>query len=383
MAGSGGERSGSHRLPAGRPALRSRIRPRGARSAIRRAPRLWAAVFSAIATAAAIAIVVAIAPGSHSPAQRPAQRSGHRHLRPVRDRPLTGRYWHVQTLQVLMIAGGTQTHPYDIAIPEKSELWLSPRAGLRDWALWQQLGAVPATPADRVQWRAAGSPQRWTYGTTVQTTSPSAATAAWAVGHGKVGYIEGDLPFWTLRQFKALPANPGPLMHVLRQIALTLPSARDPGSGGATADQLIWDEAIQILQSPVRSQVRLTAALVLAELPGVRALGLMRDPLGRGGYGIGTGPSALGQIAVIDPRTGWLLAIEDPGTPAGVTPGTLRRPTDLRCTKPGHCIYSLPYYQRVYRGQLAFYTAVVTLGWTSSGPPLATPISPNSVLIGY
>jgi hypothetical protein len=378
----------------GRPArARSRLHGRsrpvgeaGAWSLPRRAPKLWAAVFSAVATGAAIAAVVVILPGAQAPAPGHRPGPGHRqspgrgHPRPGRDQPLTGRYWHVQKVQGLITAGGTRRHPYDIASRALYQLWLSPKAGLRDWGLWQQLGAMPVTPEDQAQWLAAGAPTRWLVGGGLITTRPSAAMVTWTDGHGNVGYIERDLPRWTLSQFRALPVIPERLMDALRGIAMKLPSAPNPQTGGATVDQLIWDEAVQILQSPVSIQVRAAAVHVLAELPGVRSLGRMRDPFGRPGFGLGTGRSALGDIAVIDPATGWLLAIEEPGTPAGLTPGDQSRPA---CPPSPLCPSAAVYYHRVYRGQLVSYTVIMSLGWTSSGPQVGTPIGRNPILTGY
>jgi hypothetical protein len=294
--------------------------------------------------------------------------------------PATGRFWQVREEQFQVLGGGTIAHPYDIVLPSVTQMWLSPVAGRRDYYYSRQLGAHPGTPADVAAWRAAGSPRRWVFGSgRPLTTTPAAPEETWDYGHGKVGYLEGDLSFLTLRQFRALPASTAGLARALRKEAMGTWSARHPGSGGATADQLIWDEALALLADPVSPRVRSAAFRVLAQLPGVRLLGRMRDPLGRSGYGIGTGRTALGEIAIIDPSTGSLLASEIPGGSGGPTPAQARTMKRLRGRTPGR--HSLV---RPVRGApWSFSTCLLVAGWTSTPPPFAATARHFDALSGY
>ena len=125
---------------------------------------------------------------------------------------------------------------------------------------------------------------------------------------------------------------------------------------GALADE----EAIErFIQDPVTPAVRAATFHVMAGLPGVRLLGKMRDPMGRPGYGVGSGASAPGDIAVIDPATGSLLAVEGKGSAVFNTEG---------------------YFGPSYPGQAGRYEVVVSDAWTNMAPvlpPRSTWIGPN------
>lgn len=277
--------------------------------------------------------------------------------------PVTGRYWRVREELNQVEAAGTIAHPYEMTVPTITDMWLSPVAGDRDYYYSEQLGARPSSRGDAVAWRAAGSPRSWRpWGLKKPAFSTRAENLerTWQYGQGKIGYLEGDLAFLTLAQFRALPATPRGLARALRREAMQTWTARHPGGGGATADQLIWDEALQVLQDPVSPQVRAAAFRVMARLPGVRMLGLRRDPLGRTGYAFGTGRTALGEIAIIDPATGSLLAYDFPSPPI---------PSPL-------------IERRGYRGP-GSTTCLLITGWTNRPPRFARIARHYDALIGY
>jgi len=115
----------------------------------------------------------------------------------------------------------------------------------------------------------------------------------------------------------------------------------------------------------------------------------MTDPLGRHGYGLAAGPNGLSvarynpvQAAVIDPRTGSLLATEDIGPMApnvqcetvdatgpadGGTPATTVHLPHRNITAT--CIGS-SYEGRSYQSQADDYTVLVSAGWTDASPVL-------------
>ena len=327
--------------------------------------RTLAMVAVAVAAGTAAAVVVSVAPG---PAPRPVTAASHPsgvHPRPVRHgTPLpaqtlsarqvlltaadhvsggvaSGNYWRVRLIGGYTFPAGTAAHPYDIVVTTSADQWNPRTAGVKEWAIFQDLGARPATPADEVVWRAAGSPRSWHSGlperlkgswlggfpvqwmdTLAATTSPSPATASSTVSDGTVGYVEGDLPGLNAAQFSALPTSERAIAKVLGDYYAQLRyCAKNPG-GCSTKDQIIWAEAVMLLQDPVSSQGRAATFRVMAGLPGVRTLGLMTDPLGRTGYALapaGQDPNADPQdfnplrVILIDPQTGSLLATEELG----------------------------------------------------------------------
>jgi hypothetical protein len=363
---------------------------RGSRKAASTRRRLRMAVPSSVAlvTAGAIAVVFATASSGRGP-QRPQPGGSAKVTFTARDilltaathvvsAPTTGKFWKITTVSGELLPAGTKSHPYDMFLPTRSTQWAPRRSGLREWTISQTLGLVPATPADEAAWRAAGSPSSWDYFNTTFTTSASPLSANWQVSDGSVGLVEGDEPGLTAVQFRAMPASPRALLARLRQYARVTWCGRHPEAGCATVDQLVWSEAVNLLQDPVTSQVRAATFKAMADLPGVRLLGKMRDPIGRLGYGFGSGPNAEGAIAVIDPDTGSLLAVERFGNAQRV----LCRPSHGRGirpnAKPGAECAMPAYYGRSYPRQLSQYQVVVSDGWTNSAPVLP----PRSAWIG-
>jgi hypothetical protein len=73
-------------------------------------------------------------------------------------------------------------------------------------------------------------------------------------------------------------------------------------------------QAAGLITMPVKPAVRAAAYRVMAEMPGVRGLGRVTDPLGREGVGFtfpGTPQTPLGSVEqrlVVDPSTGAMLS---------------------------------------------------------------------------
>ena len=225
----------------------------------------------------------------------------------------SGKYWRVQLVQGITYPGGTKADPYDISVTKSADQWNPASSGEKEWVISQQTGAHPATPADEAAWRAAGSPTAWTGGVPLSdlnvgvlpsypyywshlaaTTAASAGSATWQVSDGTVGYVEGDLPGLSAAQFRQLPATQEGMARVLRQYYKQLPCATEKHpTGCSTENQIIWDEAVRLLQDPVSQQVKAATFKVMAALPGVRVLGQMTDPLGRSGYALDPGEQAI------------------------------------------------------------------------------------------
>jgi hypothetical protein len=352
----------------------------------RRRTAVRVALPAGLALAAVVAVLLASPPGVVPPAAR-----SHRDAAPqvkltardvlltaathVAPAPVTGRYWRTKEISGELLPTGTSANPYDMFLPVSYDQWTPRLAGRREWSIYQMQGAVPATPADAAAWHATGSPARWSYFKTSVTTAAAPPGATWQVSDGTAGLVEGDEPGLTPARFRAMPASPPYLLARLRHYAMLTWCGRHLGGGCATVDQLVWGEAVNLLQDPVTSQVRAATFRVMAGLPGVRLLGKMRDPLGRPGYGFGTGPSAGGSIAVINPQTGSLLATEA----VGHAPRTAGCPQQAAARVAERC-HGPSYYGRSYRGQVTGYEVLVSEGWTNASPALPPPsawLGPN------
>jgi hypothetical protein len=227
------------------------------------------------------------------------------------------------------------------------------------------------------------------------STAASARGASWQVSNGVVGFIEGDLPGLTAAQFRQVPTTPAGVKALLRHYYAETNCPSHPAIC-STEGQFLWSEALALLQDPVSAPVRSATFKVMASLPGVRLLGPMTDPLGRPGYGLSAGPNGLSfggsnpvQAAVINTRTGSLLATEDIGpVPRNVKCLTFHVAAGGGSSPPGEpavkvgsvngkpimgtCVGS-SYEGRSYRDQVDSYTALVSAGWASASPVLPPP----------
>jgi hypothetical protein len=415
------------RAAADRAAHRTPARRRRSRAGHGR-PR-WYLVTGAVAAAAAVAAVLLTgtppasrhlappAPRAHGaapPRAAPARFTTARQVlltaaAHVTSAPATGRYWRVQEISGLNLPGGTKAHPYDMTLATSYDQWNPRAAGQKEYEIGQRLGTRPATPADTAAWRAAGSPTTWhsgqdasLLGAIIQrgtypwnlalsaTTAASAPGASWVISDGTVGYVEGDEAGLTAAQFRQMPTTPAGVRAVLRHDAELTFCAQHPSAGCWTVDQLVWDEALFLLEDPVSAPVRSAVFKVMASLPGVRLLGPMTDPLGRRGYGLAAGPQDPGWLnyhpvsaVVIDPGTGALLATEDIGPiprsleceTAVDTGGTVPKGepvlkvTANGKTFTGKCV-GPSFDGRSYQGQVDEYVAVVSAGWANGRPEL-------------
>jgi hypothetical protein len=384
----------------------------------RRAWRRWMTTLAVMAAGAAVAVLVSVVPpqtaGTPSPRPKaagtlprgPGARAARAHpaaAPPVTARqilllaadhvtagPASGKYWRVQLAGGLTFPAGTTADRYDISVTTSADQWNPSSPGQKEWVISQQLGARPASPADAAAWRAAGSPATWHSGLPVRlksawraglpldwmdtlaaSTSPSGRTATWQVSDGTVGYVEGDLPGLDSAQFRQIPTSQRAISALLRHYYHQLRfCAQNPGQC-STEDQVIWAEAVMLLQDPISAQARAATFRVMAALPGVRSLGPMTDPLGRNGYALAPGgqsPNAVPgnynplKVILIDPLTGSVLATEE----IGPMPRTLRC---LSWDNSNHCAGSA-YYGRSYPSQVDSYVAVISEGWTNAAPPL-------------
>lgn len=312
--------------------------------------------------------------------------------------PTSGRYWYLNAMMGTVMPAGTKAHPYNIVSKGPLQVWYPRVPGVLAWTSngyttpgFQSGHATPLTSADWAAWRAAGSPTGW-YPNTNWPGHPDGFTIrpaqpphySWNYGDGAVGYIEGNFPGLTTAQFARLPASAAGLRaYLFARIDRYLPEEK--GDRG-----LVWTMALDLLKDPVSSQVRAAAYRVMATIPGVKMLGIIRDPFGRQGYGLRLdgfqGYGSVGQIgAIINPATGLLLDTSyhdnyssfgnqqsmDCHPPAN-KPGSLDAPGQplaaLYRWIQSHCLQGPVYYGPPYSGLLDNYTAFLSLGWVNTLP---------------
>lgn len=228
-----------------------------------------------------------------------------------------GTYWQTTTRSQDVNVVGEQGRLFAVRSTSTDEWSVGVRPGTRSLMVSGLDGVTaPRTKADETRWRAAGSPG------TVQ------AEATTAGGTGTVGYTMGTRRPMVMRtdaggkiyalgprnvsyqDLRELPSDSKELRRQLEEL-YAADSGADTGAGRTA---YVLRQAADLVTMPVKPAVRAAAYRVMAELPGVRGLGRVTDPLGRTGVGVafpGTARTPLGGVAqqlVVDPSTGAMLA---------------------------------------------------------------------------
>ena len=261
------------------------------------------------------------------------------------------------------------------------------------------LGGKPATPQDQAAWQADGSPRDWLRplgkrdGKWYYLKTPTAPRPVFTTGqqtNGAVANAVGDASPLTMAKLAAFPADPAKLKALM--IRYVNQDYRLVGGipKGSTMDQELMGEAINLLQAPLRPAVKSAVYQVMAGLPGSKTLGLMRDPLGRTGYGVVIAatrmvkdadlpPATQGAaVLIVDPSSSQLLATEvivtTPGTavvhdPTGISPGSKGLCASLtgKTGQPAPCVPRVNYGPR-HQGQVWWSTVIKSASWTNTAP---------------
>ncbi|MEU0035651.1 CU044_5270 family protein [Streptomyces sp. NPDC006333] len=175
----------------------------------------------------------------------------------------------------------------------------------------------PRTPADKNRWNAAGAPH-----TVVAELGQESGNAkiAYSIGPGRPMVMRTNIDNKiyavgpnnvTYKDLRALPSTSDALRRHLEALY-----ARDNGADSGTSGRSGWmlRQAGNLITMPVKPSVRAAAYRVMADLPGVRVIGHITDPLGRPGVAVEF-PAAyrtpLGttrERLVVDPATGAMLS---------------------------------------------------------------------------
>ncbi|MGO4417825.1 CU044_5270 family protein, partial [Streptomyces sp. MCAF7] len=226
-----------------------------------------------------------------------------------------------------VVSSGTSQFSYGVR-PGTQSLWVS---GIDDTT-------EPRTERDTARWRAAGSPQDMTLaesgsggklGLRMESGSEKRPTVTRINQGDKIAALGARNV--TYEELRKLPGDTAKLKQALAELY-----EEDRGSEIPGRTEWMWQQAANLINLPVKPEVRAAAYRVIADLPGIRSLGEVTDQLGRKGVGFalpaielpgyGTGRSEL----IVDPATGALLSDQQvltkpnaKATEAGLTAGTV------------------------------------------------------------
>ncbi|MFR9794766.1 CU044_5270 family protein [Streptomyces sp. MS06] len=294
----------------------------------------------AVALAAVAASVVVVGALDRQPADRPAVQpqasvaavqpggsedvrvDGHLELLGAAEKAESsaaeGTYWQTTTRSENVDVAGEEGRLFAVRSTSTEEWSVGVRPGTGSLMV-SGLDAVtePRTAVDRARWRAAGSP-----GTVrVEAATGTGKNAIdYPMGTGRPTvmrtniddriYAVGshNISYQALRE---LPSTSDGLRRYLERL-----HAEDHGAGTGAAGRSAWmlRQAADLVTMPVKPGVRAAAYRMMADLPGVRVIGHVHDPLGREGVAVEfplTYRTPLGttqQQLVVDPSTGAMLS---------------------------------------------------------------------------
>lgn len=219
------------------------------------------------------------------------------------------------------------------------------------------LGARPATPADEVAWRKAGSPRTFL---TVEGKRVSGKAGSVTVdmrgsdldmssfaAQADLDELRGvpqtpdRLRAWLLALPQS-PAGPHPGPTTFPKPGAPSPSPPGPLTQAGLNYWLFVQGVSFLLYSPITPKARAAAFQMLAELPGVKLIGTVRDADGRQGTAVamdqldpGDRPLRIQHRLVVDAEKGRALADEEvvlgPNTIyPGLSPGAVASTTTVR-----------------------------------------------------
>ncbi|MGW2146520.1 hypothetical protein ACWCOT_19600 [Nonomuraea bangladeshensis] len=193
--------------------------------------------------------------------------------------PPEGAYWHSRSLTTLTHPWrfGSKSDSYALVQRRVSETWQAPDG--KTWYGYRELGALPKSAADRKAWQRDGSPSKWSEsidGKTVKLSATPAKGSMNPVRDQDYFFLGGQ--HLTYDEVQRLPADPAALKGWLRR-AGQVSRVPDYALDGWVAGTLPY-----LLHSlPVTKEVRAAVYQALLAMPGVRADGVAKDPLGRSG----------------------------------------------------------------------------------------------------
>jgi hypothetical protein len=203
----------------------------------------------------------------------------------------TGRFWVTQAVVGNFLRAGPADRAYVILEKVGTQQWAARSPQVLSPLIGQALGVQLASAADRAAWRRDGSPTRWNLTQKTSLADPLGYTDGFdfdiKAAPGPLtdfGSTRGLRPFQvgsqdlSAAQLLALPADPARLKALIMK-------EYDPTSG-QSADSYLFQVTPVLLTMPVTPAVRAAFYQMLADLPGVRSLGQVRDTAGRDGVAV-------------------------------------------------------------------------------------------------
>jgi hypothetical protein len=204
----------------------------------------------------------------------------------------TGRWWHTERRHAATVVfeAGDDHSAFSFVMEGTIANW-SPARGKQAWEGATKPFFRFPTPQDEVSWRRAGEPAK---------PGPS--------GGKRPGFVQrhrdpraleqrpvpqhriGGPAFWvlgrtalTVGDVRRLPTTPAALQRKLLSMRVPEPGGHDT----AAKARWLWAETPNLLAEwPLTPQTRAAVYRMLADLPGVRSIGRVTDPLGRPGVAV-------------------------------------------------------------------------------------------------
>ncbi|MEO3978541.1 CU044_5270 family protein [Streptomyces sp. CAU 1734] len=258
-----------------------------------------------------------------------------------RGKNTTGAYWYTEERSgnFIPVPGKDGKPAYLVDDRTQNRQWLA-RNEHKRWSDTAGTGVRPAFAKDERAWRAAGSPKNWDL---------------WGIG-GKLkwdafGLVAQDAPGGSgdtmpmgdisIKDVQALPTDVDKLRKRLRELV-----DKEYNAPEKHLRELVQRKAFEVaVHMPAGPALRAAAYRLLAEEPGVRALGEITDRSGRKGYGVGLPAwGATQQQIILDKRN---------GAPLGVQTVNLKAQHNRE------------------KGGILYYSTIVEQRWTNTEPPFS------------
>ncbi|MET7695599.1 CU044_5270 family protein [Streptomyces sp. NPDC005483] len=231
-----------------------------------------------------------------------------------------GTYWQTTTRSRYLDVAEANGQTFAVSNTSTEQWSVGVRPGTRSLMV-TGLDAViePWTAADKARWHAAGSPDT----VAIDAGQKNGTRRAYALGTDRPTVmrtnVDGDIyavgpDNVSYEDLQKLPSTSKELRRYLEGLYARETSADNAGAGRSA---FVLRQAGNLATMPVKPAVRAAAYRVMAELPGVRVVRHVTDPLGREGVGVefpNTYRTAAGttrQRLVIDPATGAMLCDQD------------------------------------------------------------------------
>lgn len=327
----------------------------------------WRPMFGLAGVAAAMALAVGVAavltggspaddgargPGTPDPNARRVLLAAAEH---AMNEP-TGRYWHVVSEEGSVYRVG-DANGYSIVAADSWDRWKA-RSGSDPDVEYAKVapGAKPLTPKDAAAWKKAGSPQSmrvWADGHWLTLTTKDLGTPGWetqvATPEQKKAALARHDPADIKKKCAANADRPRECEFQMLTLEQRLQRfGEEPERykdlmlepAGTAAVDYLWKGLRLITLNPVPPKARSVVFRTMADVPGVRAIGKVKDAKGRAGIGLAMRDAATETRIVLDPDTYRLMGFEVIAV-------------DVPKRRPGDVLS---------------YTTVTSAGWTDEKP---------------